>query len=81
MGIHGGLTEQRPGDLCGGRQREPRQQTKLAIEISYQVPDALIPFGAAVSPIVEQVLKTDLERFAVFASKVVSALGKRAGKG
>ena len=59
----------------------PGNNTKLAIEISYQVPDALIPFGAAVSPIVEQVLKTDLERFAVFASKVVSALGKRAVKG
>ena len=28
VGIHGGLTEQRPGDLCGGRQREPRQQHK-----------------------------------------------------
>ena len=56
--------------------------TKVSIEISYEVPDPLVPFGAAVSPLVESILAADLKRFSAFAEKVVAALGKRkkAGK-
>ena len=44
--------------------------TRVQIQISYEVPDALVPFGSAVSPVVEQILKADLQRFSVFARKV-----------
>ena len=54
--------------------------TKVSIEISYEVPDPLVPFGAAVSPLVESILAADLARFSAFAEKVVAALGKRKTK-
>jgi hypothetical protein len=52
----------------------------VSIEISYEVPDPLVPFGAAVSPLVESILAADLKRFSAFAEKVVAALGKRKTK-
>lgn len=48
--------------------------TRVQIQISYEVPDVLVPFGSAVSPLVEQILKADLERFSVFAVKVRGAM-------
>lgn len=44
--------------------------TRVQIQISYEVPDVLFPFGSALSPLVDQILKADLERFSVFARKV-----------
>lgn len=49
--------------------------TRVQIQISYEVPDVLVPFGSAVSPLVEQILKADLERFAAFALKVRGVMG------
>ena len=60
--------------------RTTRNNTKVSIEISYEVPDPLVPFGAAVSPLVESILDADLKRFSAFAEKVVAALGKRKTK-
>jgi uncharacterized membrane protein len=51
--------------------------TRVQIQICYEVPDVLLPFVSAVSPLVEQVLFADLQRFSSFACKVVKALGKR----
>jgi uncharacterized membrane protein len=56
------------------------KNTKVQINISYEVPDPLVPFGAAVSPLVESILLADLRRFSEFAEKVVAALGKRKKK-
>lgn len=56
---------------------ENGKSTNVAINISYEVPELLVPFGAAVSPLVENILKADLIRFSEFAGKVVQALGKR----
>jgi hypothetical protein len=44
--------------------------TRVQIQISYELPELLVPFGSAVSPLVEQILKADLQRFSVFAQKV-----------
>ena len=63
-----------------GANRTTRNNTKVSIEISYEVPDPLVPFGAAVSPLVESILDADLKRFSAFAEKVVAALGKRKTK-
>lgn len=48
--------------------------TRVQIQISYEVPDVLVPFGSALSPLVDQILKADLERFSVFAQKVQEAM-------
>jgi|UniRef100_A0A6U0F5A9 uncharacterized membrane protein len=50
--------------------------TKLVMEISYQVPGPLVPFGSAVSPLVESILDADLRRFSTFAEKVAKAMTK-----
>ena len=63
-----------------GANPKTRNNTKVSIEISYEVPDPLVPFGAAVSPLVESILDADLKRFSAFAEKVVAALGKRKTK-
>ena len=57
------------------RSQPPR--TKVSIEIAYEVPDPLVPFGAAVSPLVASILAADLRRFSAFAEKVAAALGKK----
>jgi|MDSW01.2.fsa_nt_gb uncharacterized membrane protein len=54
--------------------------TRVEIQICYEVPDVLVPFGSAVSPLVEQVLLADLQRFSEFACKVVKALGKQSAR-
>ena len=53
-------------------------RTVVRMNISYEVPDVLVPFGAALSPLVASILQADLERFGAFSSKVVAAMG--AGK-
>ena len=50
--------------------------TKLEMEISYEVPAPLVPFGAAVSPLVESILSADLKRFSMFSEKVAKAMSK-----
>ena len=46
----------------------------MQIQISYEVPDVLVPFGSAVSPLVEQILRADLQRFSEFSCKVSTAM-------
>lgn len=53
--------------------------TRLEMEISYEVPAPLVPFGAAVSPLVESILSTDLRRFSTFSEKVAKAMSKSNG--
>jgi uncharacterized membrane protein len=48
--------------------------TKLEMEISYEVPAPLVPFGSAVSPLVESILAADLKRFSTFSEKVAQAM-------
>lgn len=47
----------------------PRGPTSCGVEltISYEVPDILAPFASGVKPLVESILKSDLERFAKYA--------------
>ena len=52
----------------------------MQIQISYEVPDVLVPFGSAVSPLVEQILRADLQRFSEFSCKVSTAIGKQQEK-
>lgn len=54
--------------------------TRVQIQISYEVPDVLVPFGSAVSPLVEQILRADLQRFSEFSCKVSTAIGKQQEK-
>jgi hypothetical protein len=35
-----------------------------------------VPFGAAVSPLVESILSADLKRFSTFSEKVAKAMSK-----
>jgi uncharacterized membrane protein len=51
--------------------------TKLEMEISYEVPAPLVPFGSAVSPLVESILAADLKRFSTFSEKVADAMSKK----
>ncbi|KAG0618403.1 hypothetical protein M758_4G061100 [Ceratodon purpureus] len=50
----------------------PRGPTSCGVEltISYEVPDVLAPFASGVKPLVEGILKSDLERFAKYAKSV-----------
>lgn len=45
----------------------------VKLTISYEVPDALAPVGAAVSPLVEGILRADLQRFKELAEREVRA--------
>lgn len=49
----------------------PRGPTSCGVEltISYEVPDVLAPFASGVKPLVESILKSDLNRFAVYAKQ------------
>ena len=58
--------------------QRPDGRTVVRMNISYEVPDILVPFGAALTPLVASILQADLERFGTFSSKVVAAMG--AGK-
>lgn len=53
-----------------GAEEQAGVATRVQIQISYELPELLVPFGSAVSPLVEQILKADLQRFSVFAQKV-----------
>ena len=50
--------------------------TNVRIRISYEVPDVLAPFGGAVAPLVENILRADLARFSEFARKVGRAMAR-----
>lgn len=41
----------------------------VKLTISYEIPDALAPFGAAVAPLVERILAADLARFKAIAER------------
>jgi uncharacterized membrane protein len=47
----------------------------VKLTISYEVPDILAPFAGAVTPIVENILKTDLKRFADLAVQKRQTVG------
>ena len=49
----------------------PRGPERCAVKltISYEVPDVMAPFGSAITPAVEGILRTDMRRFAEFATR------------
>ena len=55
--------------------QRPDGRTVIRMNISYEVPELLVPFGAALSPLVGSILQADLDRFQAFSSKVVAAMG------
>ncbi|KAK9814228.1 hypothetical protein WJX72_002582 [[Myrmecia] bisecta] len=48
--------------------RKSPQACTVKLTISYEVPDPLAPFGNALIPIVENILRTDMNRFAKYAA-------------
>lgn len=52
-----------------------KDKTKCAVQltISYEVPEALVPFGNALTPLVEGILNEDMKRFSKFAEEQYAA--------
>eukprot|EP00237_Pycnococcus_provasolii_P003825 CAMPEP_0119191610 /NCGR_PEP_ID=MMETSP1316-20130426/2367_1 /TAXON_ID=41880 /ORGANISM="Pycnococcus provasolii, Strain RCC2336" /LENGTH=227 /DNA_ID=CAMNT_0007186663 /DNA_START=123 /DNA_END=808 /DNA_ORIENTATION=+ len=46
----------------------------ITLSVSYAAPEALQPMGMALGPVLENILKNDLERFAVYSKKVVKVV-------
>ena len=46
----------------------------VTLSVSYAAPEALKPMGIALGPVLETILRDDLERFAVYAQKVVTVV-------
>lgn len=53
--------------------------TGVKLTISYEVPDVLAPFASAVTPLVERILRADMERFKELAEEEGRGGGGRGG--
>ena len=56
----------------------PRGESGCSIKltIEYEVPDILAPFGGALTPVVEGILRTDMGRFAEYATTAHSPVSR-----